>query len=97
MNSLSAIASQVNIDARVRNAVRWLADADFQDPANSLVVFVLWAINSLVDLVVSFIPSSQAPQSIRLLSILRPQPQASHAAPRQSMCPVFWGPTCLGC
>ena len=38
-------------------------------------MFVLWAINSLVDLVVSFIPSSQAPQSIS--APINPAPAAS--------------------
>ena len=77
MNSLSAIASQVNIDSRVRNAVRWLADAERLPKIQRifLVVFVLWAINSLVDLVVSFIPSSQAPQSIS--APINPLPAAS--------------------
>ena len=77
MNSLSAIASQVNIDARIRNAVRWLADAERLPKVQRvlLIVFVLWAINSLADVVVSFIPSSQAPQSIS--APINPAPAAS--------------------
>lgn len=62
MNSLTAISSQLNIDARARNAIRWLADAQRLPKIQRalLVLFVLWAINSLANTVVSFIPSSQA-------------------------------------
>ena len=66
MNSLTAISSQLNIDARARNAIRWLADAQRLPKIQRvlLVVFVLWAINSLANAVVSFIPSSKAVPSI---------------------------------
>ena len=68
MNSLTAISSQMNIDARVRSAIRWLADAERLPKLQRalLVVFVLWAINSLVDVVVAFIPSDQAPHSVAI-------------------------------
>ena len=68
MNSLTAISSQMNIDARARSAIRWLADAERLSKLQRalLVVFVLWAINSLVDVVVAFIPSDQAPQSVAI-------------------------------
>ena len=68
MNSLTAISSQMNIDARVRSAIRWLADAERLPKLQRAlqIVFVLWAINSLVDVVVAFIPSDQAPQSVAI-------------------------------
>lgn len=66
MNSLTALTTQMNIDARARNAIRWLADAERLPKLQRvlLVVFVLWAINSLVDVVVAFIPSERAQQSV---------------------------------
>ncbi len=68
MNSLTAISSQMNIDARVRSAIRWLADAERLPKLQRvlLVLFVLWAINSLVDVVVALIPSERAPQSVAI-------------------------------
>ena len=66
MNSLTALSSQMNSDARVRTAIRWMADTERLTKIQRvlLVVFVLWAINSLVDALVAFIPSDQAPQSL---------------------------------
>ncbi len=66
MNSLIALTSQMNIDARARKAIRWLADPERLPKLQRvlLVVFVLWAINSLVDVVVAFIPSERAQQSV---------------------------------
>ena len=79
MNSLSAIATQVNIDARVRGAIRWLADAERLPKIQRvlLVVFGLWAINSLVDVVVSFIPSKE-PQSV--VASINPAPAVSNSS-----------------
>ena len=80
MNSLTAISSQLNIDARARNAIRWLADAQRLPKIQRvlLVVFVLWAINSLTNAVVSFIPSSQATASIAVP--INPAPASSAQA-----------------
>ena len=68
MNSLTALSLQMNSDARVRTAIRWMADTERLPKIQRvlLVVFVLWAINSLVDAVVAFIPSDQAPQSVAI-------------------------------
>ena len=79
MNSLSAIATQVNIDARVRGAIRWLADAERLPKIQRLllVVFVLWAINSLADVVVSFIPSKE-PQAV--VASINPAPAVSNSS-----------------
>ena len=79
MNSLSAIATQVNIDARVRGAIRWLADTERLPKIQRvlLVVFVLWAINSLVDVAVSFIPSKE-PQSV--VGSINPAPAVSNSS-----------------
>ena len=80
MNSLTAISSQLNIDARARNAIRWLADAQRLPKIQRvlLVVFVLWAINSLTNAVVSFIPSSQAAATIAVP--INPAPAVSAQA-----------------
>ena len=77
MNNLSVMSSQMNIDARVRNAIRWLADTERLPKIQRVlfVVFVLWAINSLVEVVVSFIPNNQLPPSVAVP--INPAPAAS--------------------
>lgn len=77
MNTRTAIISQLDIEARLRNAIRWLADSERLPKIQRvlLLVFVLWAINSLVDVVVSFIPSDQTPQT-NMVSI-NPAPTVS--------------------
>ena len=77
MNNLSVMSLQMNIDARVRNAIRWLADTERLPKIQRVlfVVFVLWAINSLVEVVVSFIPNNQLPQSVAVP--INPAPAAS--------------------
>ena len=77
MNSRTSLPLQLNIDARVRTAIRWLADADRLPKAQRLllVVLVLWAINSSVDVVVALMPRDQAPPSVA--SPINPAPATS--------------------
>lgn len=77
MNSPIAIASQLNIDARLRGAVRWLSDSERLPKLQRalFLVFVLWAINSLVDAVVAFIPNDSPAKSMPVA--INPAPVAS--------------------
>ena len=77
MNSPTAIVSQLNVDARLRAAVRWVSDSERLPKLQRalLLVFVLWATNSLVDVVVAFIPSNALPQSMPIA--INPAPLAS--------------------
>ena len=60
MNSPTAKFSQLNIGARARAAIWWLADSERLPKLQRLllIVLVLWAVNSVVDVVVALLPSS---------------------------------------
>lgn len=59
MNKTTAFASQLNFDARLRSAVRWLADAERFSRLQQilLVIAVLWAINSASHIVLALMPN----------------------------------------
>jgi general secretion pathway protein C len=53
--------NQLNIDARVRSALRWLSDSERLPKLQRalLLVLVLWVINSAANVVIALIPSDQ--------------------------------------
>ena len=61
MNTPTAIMNQLNIDARVRSALRWLSDSERLPKLQRalLLVLVLWVINSAANVVIALIPSDQ--------------------------------------
>ena len=61
MNTPTAIMNQLNIDARVRSALRWLSDSERLSKLQRalLLVLVLWVINSAANVVIALIPSDQ--------------------------------------
>jgi general secretion pathway protein C len=61
MNTPTAIVNQLNIDARVRSALRWLSDSERLPKLQRalLLVLVLWVINSAANVVIALIPSDQ--------------------------------------
>ena len=61
MNTPTAIMNQLNIDASVRSALRWLSDSERLPKLQRalLLVLVLWVINSAANVVIALIPSDQ--------------------------------------
>jgi general secretion pathway protein C len=72
--------NQLNIDARVRSAMRWLSDSERLPKLQRALLFilVLWAINSAANVVIALIPSDQMARQ-EYMSI-NPAPSTSGAS-----------------
>jgi general secretion pathway protein C len=72
--------NQLNIDARVRSALRWLSDSERLPKLQRALLFilVLWAINSAANVVIALIPSDQMARQ-EYMSI-NPAPSTSGAS-----------------
>jgi len=80
MNTPTAIMNQLNIDARVRSALRWLSDSERLPKLQRalLLVLVLWVINSAANVVIALIPSDQMARQEHVS--INPAPSTSGAS-----------------
>ena len=80
MNTPTAIMNQLNIDARVRSALRWLSDSERLPKLQRalLLLLVLWAINSAANVVIALIPSDQMARQEHVS--INPAPSTSGAS-----------------
>lgn len=80
MNTQTAIMNQLNIDARVRSALRWLSDSERLPKLQRalLLVLVLWVINSAANVVIALIPSDQMARQEHVS--INPAPSTSGAS-----------------
>lgn len=77
MNTPTAIVRQLNIDARVRSALRWLSDSERLPKLQRalLLLLVLWVINSAANVLIALIPSDQMARQEHLS--INPAPSTS--------------------
>ena len=80
MNTPTAIMNQLNIDARVRSALRWLSDSERLPKLQRALLFllVLWVINSAANVVIALIPSDQVARQEHVS--INPAPSTSGAS-----------------
>ena len=80
MNTPTAIMNQLNIDDRVRSALRWLSDSERLPKLQRalLLVLVVWVINSAANVVIALIPIDQMTRQEQVS--INPAPSTSGAS-----------------